>query len=210
MKVPRYDMNFPVPPHGRHNRVFPPSPPTLHVLASVIIGVAVVCGLYFGRAVLIPITLSVLMSFLLAPLVTMLRRLHLGAYLSIFLAVFATVCALAGVGALIAAQIVQLIGLPEGLYPLSQATIYLARAPKSDTIKKAYSAAAEDAAATAREPVPLHLRNAVTRLMKSVGYGEGYRYVHDDPRAKDEMTCLPESLAGRVYIEPEEPGGRSG
>lgn len=108
MKVPRYDMNFPVPPHGRHNRVFPPSPPTLHVLASVIIGVAVVCGLYFGRAVLIPITLSVLMSFLLAPLVTMLRRLHLGAYLSIFLAVFATVCALAGVGALIAAQIVQL------------------------------------------------------------------------------------------------------
>ena len=101
-----------------------------------------------------------------------------------------------------AAQIVQLIGLPEGLYPLTQATIYLARAPKSNAVKKAYFAAAEDAAATAREPVPLHLRNAVTRLMKSAGYGEGYRYVHDDPKAKDEMTCLPDSLAGKVYIEP--------
>jgi putative ATPase len=100
-----------------------------------------------------------------------------------------------------AAQIVQLIGLPEGLYPLSQATIYLANAPKSDAVKKAYSAAAEDAAATAREPVPLHLRNAVTRLMKSVGYGEGYRYAHDDPKAKDEMTCLPDGLIGRSYLE---------
>jgi putative ATPase len=100
-----------------------------------------------------------------------------------------------------AAQIVQLIGLPEGLYPLSQATIYLANAPKSNAIKRAYFAAAEDAAATAREPVPLHLRNAVTRLMKSVGYGEGYRYAHDDPKAKDEMTCLPDGLIGRSYLE---------
>ena len=90
-----------------------------------------------------------------------------------------------------AAQIVQLIGLPEGLYPLSQATVYLARAPKSNAVKRAYFAAAEDAAATAREPVPLHLRNAVTPLMKAVGYGQGYRYVHDDPAARREMTCLP-------------------
>ncbi|MFP6562022.1 AI-2E family transporter [Paraburkholderia sp. B3] len=101
-------MNFPLPPHGRRNRVFPPSSPTLHGLASVITGVVVVCGLYFGREVLIPITLSVLLSFLLAPLVTALRRLHLGQFLSIFLAVLATVLALAGTGALIAAQIVQL------------------------------------------------------------------------------------------------------
>lgn len=101
-----------------------------------------------------------------------------------------------------AAQIVRLIGLPEGLYPLSQATIYLANAPKSNAIKRAYFAAAEDAAATAREPVPLHLRNAVTPLMKAVGYGEGYRYVHDDPNAKGEMACLPESLRGREYIDP--------
>jgi predicted PurR-regulated permease PerM len=107
-KPPRYDMNFPVPPQGRRNRVFPPSSPTLHGLASVITGVVVVCGLYFGREVLIPITLSVLLSFLLAPLVNMLRRLHLGQFLSIFLAVLATVLALAGIGALIAAQIVQL------------------------------------------------------------------------------------------------------
>lgn len=100
-----------------------------------------------------------------------------------------------------AADIVQLIGLPEGLFPLSQATIYLARAPKSNAVKNAYHAAVSDAAETAREPVPLHLRNAVTPLMKHVGYGEGYRYVHNDPAAKEEMTCLPESLRGRKYFE---------
>ena len=65
-------------------------------------------------------------------------------------------------------------------------------------------AAAADAAATATEPVPLHLRNAVTPLMKAAGYGEGYRYVHDDPSAREEMRCLPEGLAGRVYY-PGEP-----
>ena len=102
-----------------------------------------------------------------------------------------------------AAQIVQLIGLPEGLYPLSQATIYLANAPKSNAIKRAYFAAVEDAAVTAREPVPLHLRNAITPLLKAAGYGRGYRYVHDDPAARGEMNCLPESLRGRVYYEPE-------
>jgi putative ATPase len=103
-----------------------------------------------------------------------------------------------------AANIVQLIGLPEGLFPLSQATIYLARAPKSNAVKSAYHAAMADAAETAREPVPLHLRNAVTPLMKHVGYGEGYRYVHNDPKAKDEMECLPESLRGRKYFEDDE------
>ena len=103
-----------------------------------------------------------------------------------------------------AAQIVGLIGLPEGLYPLSQATVYLARAPKSNALKLAYFAAAADAAATAREPVPLHLRNAVTPLMKSAGYGEGYRYAHDDPNAKGEMRCLPASLAERAYIKPQD------
>lgn len=102
-----------------------------------------------------------------------------------------------------AADIVQLIGLPEGLFPLSQATIYLARAPKSNSIKRAYHAAAADAAETAREPVPLHLRNAVTPLMKHVGYGEGYRYVHDDPHAQQEMQCLPDSLKGRTYLDEE-------
>jgi putative ATPase len=101
-----------------------------------------------------------------------------------------------------AAQVTQLIGLPEALYALSQATIYLARAPKSNAVKRAYFAAAAAAAATAREPVPLHLRNAVTPLMKRAGYGAGYRYVHDDPAARREMECLPTELKGRVYFEP--------
>jgi putative ATPase len=109
-----------------------------------------------------------------------------------------------------AAEITRLIGLPEALYPLSQATIYLARAPKSNAVKRAYLAAVEDAAETAREPVPLHLRNAITPLMKQVGYGSGYRYVHSDARAKEEMACLPETLRGRVYYDEEqEPGVRS-
>jgi putative ATPase len=103
-----------------------------------------------------------------------------------------------------AAEITRLIGLPEALFPLSQATIYLSRAPKSNAVKRAYMAAAEDAGATAREPVPLHLRNAVTPLMKRIGYGSGYRYVHDDPQAKEEMECLPESLHGHVYFDENE------
>ena len=103
-----------------------------------------------------------------------------------------------------AAQITQLIGLPEAMFPLAQATIYLARAPKSNTILRSYAAAVTDAAETAREPVPLHLRNAPTPLMKRLGYGEGYRYVHSDPNAKEEMSCLPEKLRGRVYFKHEE------
>lgn len=99
-----------------------------------------------------------------------------------------------------AAQITHLIGLPEALYPLTQATIYLARAPKSNLVKTAYAAAAADAAESAREPVPMHLRNAVTPLMKGVGYGQGYRYVHDDPSARAEMTCLPARFADRDYL----------
>ncbi len=99
-----------------------------------------------------------------------------------------------------AAQITHLIGLPEALFPLSQATIYLARAPKSNLVKTAYGAAAADAAESAREPVPLHLRNAVTGLMKGMGYGQGYRYVHDDPAAREEMSCLPERFADRDYL----------
>jgi putative ATPase len=103
-----------------------------------------------------------------------------------------------------AADIVQLIGLPEALFPLSQATIYLARAPKSNAVKRAYQSAVSDAADTAREPVPLHLRNAVTALMRKAGYGEGYRYAHSDPAAKEEMQCLPERLRGRKYFAADE------
>jgi putative ATPase len=103
-----------------------------------------------------------------------------------------------------AAEITRLIGLPEALYPLAQATIYLARAPKSNAVKTAYLAAREDALATPREPVPLHLRNAVTSLMAGIGYGQGYRYAHDDPAAREEMTCLPECLKGQVYFAGDE------
>jgi len=103
-----------------------------------------------------------------------------------------------------AAEIVQLIGMPEGLFPLTQATIYLARAPKSNAVLRAYSAANKDAVETAREPVPLHLRNAVTPLMKHLGYGKEYRYVHNDAAAKDEMNSLPEKLRGKVYFESDQ------
>jgi putative ATPase len=103
-----------------------------------------------------------------------------------------------------AADIVQLIGLPEGLFPLSQAVIYLAQAPKSNAVKSAYFAAATDAAETSREPVPLHLRNAVTPLMKHIGYGKDYRYVHGDPDAREEMECLPPQLQGRKYFQKDE------
>ncbi|MDX6405825.1 MAG: putative ATPase [Blastocatellia bacterium] len=100
-----------------------------------------------------------------------------------------------------AAEITKLIGLPEALFPLTQATIYLARAPKSNAVLRAYTAAQSDAAETAREPVPLHLRNAPTPLMKNFGYGKDYRYVHSDAGAKEEMSCLPEKLKGKVYYE---------
>jgi len=103
-----------------------------------------------------------------------------------------------------AADIVQLIGMPEGLFPLAQATIYLARAPKSNGVLRSYSAAHADAVETSREPVPLHLRNAPTPLMKHLGYGKEYRYVHSDAAAKDEMDCLPEKLRGHVYFQQDE------
>jgi putative ATPase len=104
-----------------------------------------------------------------------------------------------------AAQITHLIGLPEALFPLAQATIYIARAPKSNLVATAYTAAAADAADSAREPVPLHLRNAVTSLMKSAGYGQGYRYVHDDPAASTEMSCLPGRYLGQDYLGEDKP-----
>jgi putative ATPase len=102
-----------------------------------------------------------------------------------------------------AADIVKLIGMPEGLFPLTQATIYLAQAPKSNAILRAYSAAHKDAAETSREPVPLHLRNAATPLMKHLGYGKEYRYVHEDSAAQEEMSCLPEKLKGKIYFNNE-------
>ncbi len=92
------------------------------------------------------------------------------------------------------------LGSPEGELALVQAAVYLARAPKSNELYRAYAQARDDVERSAAEPVPLHLRNASTRLMKELGYGKGYRYAHDDPAAAEEMPCLPPSLEGRRYF----------
>jgi putative ATPase len=110
--------------------------------------------------------------------------------------------------ALDAAEAFERLGEPEGDLALVQAAVYLARARKSNALYVAHGAASEDVERTAAEPVPLHLRNAPTRLMKEAGYGKGYRYAHDDPAAAGEMTCLPPSLLGRRYLpRPGEGGG---
>jgi predicted PurR-regulated permease PerM len=107
-------MKLPLTPQRPPNRVYPPGTPGLQGLTSVITAVVLVCGLYFGREVLIPITLAVLLSFLLAPLVSLLRRLRFGQLPSIFVAVLVALISLLAVGALIAAQIAQLAGsLPQ-------------------------------------------------------------------------------------------------
>ena len=97
---------------------------------------------------------------------------------------------------------VHFVGLPEGNTALAQAVIYLATAPKSNAVYAAYSRAAADAHRQAAEPVPLHLRNAPTRLMQEHGYGKGYAYAHDDPDAVAAMSCLPPALAERRYYRP--------
>jgi putative ATPase len=98
------------------------------------------------------------------------------------------------------------IGMPEGNTALAQAAIYLATAPKSNAVYNAYNAAAADAHTQAAEPVPLHLRNAPTKLMKQLDYGKGYEYAHSDRDAVTGMDCLPSSLAGKTYYEPTERG----
>jgi putative ATPase len=100
-----------------------------------------------------------------------------------------------------AAQAAHLIGFPEAKLALAEAALYLARAPKSNQVIVAYEAAAADARATQAEPVPLHLRNAPTGLMKGLGYGKNYKYAHDYEEGKTDMVCLPEKLKGRKYYE---------
>jgi putative ATPase len=98
------------------------------------------------------------------------------------------------------------IGMPEGNTALAQAAIYLATAPKSNAVYTAYNAAAADAHTQAAEPVPLHLRNAPTKLMKQLDYGKGYRYAHDEPEGVAGMDCLPDNLHGRTFYRPTERG----
>ena len=98
------------------------------------------------------------------------------------------------------------LGIPEGDLALAQAVVYLAVAPKSNALYTAYGAVQEDVERTAQQPVPLHLRNAPTGLMKSLGYGKDYRYAHDEESKVADMQCLPDSLKDRVYYHPTSEG----
>jgi putative ATPase len=101
---------------------------------------------------------------------------------------------------------VDFIGMPEGNLALAQAVVYLAVAPKSNALYTAYGAVQQDVEATAAEPVPLHLRNAPTGLMKGLGYGRGYQYAHDVEGKVANMQCLPDGLRDRTYYRPSGEG----
>jgi putative ATPase len=98
------------------------------------------------------------------------------------------------------------LGIPEGDLALAQAVVYLCAAPKSNAVYLAYGAVQEDVERTAQDPVPLHLRNAPTRLMKGLGYGSGYQYAHELESKVADMQCLPDNLKERVYYHPTEEG----
>jgi putative ATPase len=118
--------------------------------------------------------------------------------------------------AIAAQQSVHFIGMPEGFYPLAQCVLYLATAPKSNTVGRAYGAALADVENTRNDPVPMHLRNAPTQMMKKLGYGSGYQYAHDNYAAMDAegdappavvlQQNLPEALQGRAYFKPGKQG----
>jgi putative ATPase len=118
--------------------------------------------------------------------------------------------------AVAAQQAVHFVGMPEGKFALAQATLYLATAPKSNSVGRAFGAADADVQESRNDPVPLHLRNAPTKLMKNLGYGEGYRYAHDDyaamraegdlPPAVVLQSNLPEALGDRAYFKPSAQG----
>jgi putative ATPase len=105
-------------------------------------------------------------------------------------------------------QAVMQVGLPEAKINLAHGTTYLASCPKSNASYVGLKEALADAKQLGNLPVPLHLRNAVTSLMKDVGYGKGYRYVHDDPEAQKEQSHLPPSLEGRRYYRPKGKAGQ--
>ncbi|HEY7269457.1 MAG TPA: replication-associated recombination protein A, partial [Dehalococcoidia bacterium] len=100
-------------------------------------------------------------------------------------------------------QAVHFIGMPEGFLPMSECALYLALAPKSNSAMASYVRAQADVEATRNDPVPMHLRNAVTGLMRGMGYGRGYQYAHDyDSGVAPDQTYLPERLKGRKYYVP--------
>jgi putative ATPase len=118
--------------------------------------------------------------------------------------------------AMAAQQAVHFVGMPEGFYPLAHATLYLATAPKSNSVGRAYKAALADVEQTRNDPVPMNLRNAPTGLMRSLGYGRDYKYAHDAYAAKGARgdlppserleAYLPENLRDRAYFEPSAQG----
>jgi putative ATPase len=108
--------------------------------------------------------------------------------------------------ALAAKEAYHFLGSPEGELALAQAVIFLAAAPKSNAVYRAFGEAQQDVEAAPLEGVPLHLRNAPTALMKEIGYGAGYQYPHDLPEAFADQTYLPESLKGRIYYHPTDRG----
>jgi len=101
---------------------------------------------------------------------------------------------------------VDFIGMPEGNLALAQAAVYLAVAPKSNALYTAYGEVQDDVERTSAEPVPLHLRNAPTGLMKHLGYGKGYQYAHNLETKVANMQCLPDNLKNRKYYEPTNEG----
>ncbi|MBR1407591.1 MAG: replication-associated recombination protein A [Clostridia bacterium] len=103
-------------------------------------------------------------------------------------------------------QACHFLGVPECNVHLTQAVVYLSLAPRSNAMETAYMAAKEDAVRMLAEPVPLHIRNAPTRLMSELGYGKGYRYAHDYAEKLTDMRCLPDSLEGREYYVPTTQG----
>jgi putative ATPase len=103
---------------------------------------------------------------------------------------------------LAARDAIHFIGMPEGALALSQAVVYLALSPKSNSLYKGYKLVQKEVGQGYNPPVPLHIRNAPTKLMKGLGYGKGYDYAHDSKDGITEMTCLPDSLQDRVFYQP--------
>ncbi len=108
--------------------------------------------------------------------------------------------------AMAAQQAVHFLGQPEGELALAQCVVYMACAPKSNRVYEAFGAAKADVEETRNDPVPLHLRNAPTRLMKNLGYGKGYKYAHEDENAVVDQSHLPASLEGKKYYKPTDRG----
>jgi putative ATPase len=105
-----------------------------------------------------------------------------------------------------AKEAMEFLGSPEGDLALAEAVVYLSLAPKSNAVYTAYGAVLGEIEHTRQEPVPLHLRNAPTRLMKELEYSKGYRYAHDEEGRVADMDCLPDSLKGRSYYQPTQEG----